>query len=129
MIKCSVTNDEWREHNKARTKKFGLDCVRYTETFPRSAAAAVMTRQLVRSSTSVSSNYRSSCRGRSRAECIAKLGIVEEEADESMLWLEMCMDLGYGSQGEGTRLHTEANELVAMTVHSIKLLKKSNRSE
>jgi|SRR5579859_3560671 len=68
---------------KARTKKFALDVIRLFAAFPGSAPFQIITRQLIRSATSVAANYRSACRGKSRADFINKLSIVEEEADES----------------------------------------------
>jgi four helix bundle protein len=78
---------------EARCKTLALEVVRLTEALPRSVAIQTVVRQVVRSSMSVGANYRAAARGRSDAEMIAKLGIVEEEADETMYWLEMLAEL------------------------------------
>jgi four helix bundle protein len=83
---------------------------------------------LLRSATSVGANYRAACRGRSVADVIAKLGIVEEEADESGYWLEMLAESGIVVQERVSKMAAEANELVAMTVASIKTLRIRSRA-
>jgi four helix bundle protein len=105
---------------KARTKKFALDVIRLCSTFPRGAEFQIITRQLMRSATSVAANYRSACRGKSKADFINKLSIVEEEADESLLWLEMLADLAKSKNDELARLADEASQLVAIAVSSKK---------
>ena len=81
------------EEFKKRTKRFALRTIRLVETLPRGRATAdVIGRQLLRSSTSVGANYRAACRARSTADIISKLGIVEEEADESLFWMELLID-------------------------------------
>ena len=103
-----------------RTKRFALEIVRLVDGLPRSRAAEVMGRQLLRAGTSVAANYRSARRARSRKEFIAKLGIVEEEADESLFWLELLAEAGLGEPERTAALRDEANQLVAMTVSSIR---------
>jgi len=78
---------------------------------------------LLRSGTSVGANYRAACRGRSTADVLAKLGIVEEEADESVYWMELLLDAAVVPADRLTGLKKEANEIVAMTVASIKTLR------
>ena len=112
---------------KARTKKFALDVIRLCAVFPGSAQFQIITRQLMRSATSVASNYRSACRGKSRADFINKLSIVEEEADESLLWLEMLADLGRKQNEELRRLTDEASQLVAIMVSSKKTTRGGDR--
>src|SRR5687768_12986487 len=73
---------------QARTKQFGLRVLKLIDTLPRSTSGRIVANQLGRSGTSVASNYRAACRGRSKAEFIAKLGTVEEEADESAFWID-----------------------------------------
>jgi four helix bundle protein len=80
----------------------------------------VLSRQVVRSATSVAANYRSVCRGKSRADFIAKMGIVEGEADESALWLELISEAGFLPETKTTALHPEAGELTAIAVSSIR---------
>ena len=77
---------------KKRTKRFALRILKLVEALPNTVSGRTIGGQLVRSGTSVGSNYRAACRGRSRAEFIAKLGIVEEEADESAYWLELIIE-------------------------------------
>jgi four helix bundle protein len=80
------------EELRARTKLFALRVVKLYRSLPRTADAQVMGKQLLRCGTSVAANYRASCRARSRAEFVARIGIVAEEADESGFWLEMLVD-------------------------------------
>jgi four helix bundle protein len=108
---------------KQRTKKFALDVIRLVETLPRTPAASVISRQLLRSATSVGANYRAACRGRSTLEVLAKLGIVEEEADESIYWMELLVDSNAILESQISGLKKEGNELIAMTVASIKTLR------
>ena len=105
---------------KMRTKQFGLRVIRLVETLPKNRTADVLGRQLLRSATSVGANYRAACRGRSAAEFQAKLGIVEEEADESAYWIEMLTDAGFVKPSLVEPLLREANEITAIIVSSIK---------
>jgi len=79
----------------------------------------------MRSATSVAANYRSSCRARSKADFISKMGIVEEEADESLLWPELLVESGVVKEKNIELLMKEADELVAITVSSIKTARKN----
>lgn len=74
---------------KDRTRKFALAFVRLVDALPRTRTAEVLGRQLLRAGTSVGANYRAACRGRSALDVVAKLGIVEEEADEAICWMEL----------------------------------------
>ena len=105
---------------KDRTKAFALGVVRLVEALPRGRAADVIGKQLLRSATSVGANYRAARRARSRAEFIAKMGIVEEEADECVYWLEILTEANLLKSERVADLMAEANELVAITVASIK---------
>ena len=80
---------------KQRTKQFAVDVVRFVQKLPRQQPIDVLGRQLLRSGTSVAANYRAARRARSRKEFLAKMGIVEEEADESSFWLELLADAGF----------------------------------
>jgi four helix bundle protein len=104
---------------KRRTKQFALRVIRLVESLPRSRTADVLGRQLLRSGTSVGANYRAACRARSRAEFQAKLGIVEEESDESAYWMEILIDAGLVKSKLVEPLLGEANELTAIMVASI----------
>ena len=105
---------------KARTKKFALDIIRLCTPLPRREDIVIISRQLMRSATSVAANYRSACRGKSKPDFISKLCTVEEEADESALWLELLTEQNVTHSTELPRLLKEANELVAIMVSSKK---------
>ena len=82
------------EQLKARTKQFAIQVIKLVRVLPRNEESRVIGRQLLRSATSVAANYRAVCRSRSKAEFISKIGIVVEEADESVFWLELLVDTG-----------------------------------
>ena len=103
-----------------RTRAFALRVVRLVEALPRNRTADVMGEQLLRCGTSVGANYRAACRARSRKEFVAKLGIVEEEADESIYWMELIADAGLIDRQRLTPLLDEADALLAITIASIK---------
>ncbi|MBY0460275.1 MAG: four helix bundle protein [Gemmataceae bacterium] len=105
---------------RVRTKAFALRVMRLVDTLPGTRSADVIGRQLLRSATSVGANYRAACRGRSPAEFVAKLGIVEEEADESAYWFELLTEGGIVKTAALADLHAEADEIVAMVVASIR---------
>jgi len=108
---------------KERTKKFALAVVKLVESLPRTRTAEVLGRQLLRCGTSVGANYRAACRGRSASDVVAKLGTVEEEGDESIYWMELLTDSSVVPAEQLLPLKREANELVAMTVASMKTLR------
>jgi four helix bundle protein len=113
---------------KRRTKRFALAIIRLAGTLPRTEAARIIGGQMVRSGTSVGANYRAACRARSRAEFSSRLGVTEEEADETLYWLELLEESGL-VKGERVRgLMTEANELVAIFVASRKTAKGADRT-
>jgi four helix bundle protein len=109
-----------RNELKERTKSFALSAVRLVEDLPRGRSAEVIGHQLLRAGTSVAANYRSACRARSRKEFIAKMGIVEEEADESQFWLELIIEHGLLTAERASTLRDEAGQLVAIAVTSIR---------
>jgi len=108
------------EELKQRTKQFALRVIRLVAALPNAAAAWVIGKQLLRSATSVGANYRAACRGRSRAEFVAKLCIVIEEADECCYWLELVIEADLLPQDLVEPLLREANEIVAIMVASRK---------
>jgi four helix bundle protein len=114
-----------QEELKQRTKAFALRVMKMVDSLPRKRSADVLGRQLLRSATSVASNYRAACRARSPAEFMAKMGIVEEEADESAGWIELIGDAGLLSPKRLAPLCQEASELTAITVASIKTARKN----
>ncbi len=99
---------------KRRTKQFGLRVIRPWRTLLRTEEARVIGKQLLRSATAVAANYRATCRARSKAEVIAKIGVVVEEIDESVLWLEYLADAEIMKPAELASLQKEANELLAI---------------
>ena len=90
------------------------------ESVPRDRATDVIAKQLLRCATSGGANYRAACRAKSTADFIAKMGIVEEEADESLHWMELLIDAGLIQQTRVAELMQEGNELVAIAVASIR---------
>ena len=115
-----MDNAEFREQFKQRTRQFSLRVIRLVDALPRTRVGDVIGRQLLRSATSVGANYRSACRGRSTSEFVAKLGTVEEEADECVYWLELLADSGLVKSAKLAALLEEANEIVAIIVAAIK---------
>jgi four helix bundle protein len=115
------------EEFKRRTKAVALRVIRLVETLPLSGATGVMGKQLLRSATSVGANYRAACRAKSTADIIAKLGIVEEEADECLYWMELLIESGLVPEAKLKSLMSEVNEIVAMTVQSIKTLRSKSQ--
>jgi len=113
---------------KKRTFELGFRCVKLAEALPRSIVADVIGRQLIRSATSVASNYRASRRARSRAEFVAKLGIVEEECDETLLWLDYISRLKLVKPKRIQALQDEADEILSMAVSAIKTARKPKKS-
>ena len=105
---------------KARTKQFALDTIRYCRKLPSGDEFQILRRQLIRSATSTASNYRAAQRAKSKADFINKLGTAEEEADESLLWLECLAELATCEHAELKRLLREADELVAILTSSRK---------
>jgi four helix bundle protein len=108
-----------------RTKQFALRIFKLVGVLPQTIQGRAVAAQLIRSGTSVAANYRAACRARSKPEFIAKLGVVEEEADESAFWLELIIETGLLSAAKVTPLLTEAGEIVAMMASSKKTAAKS----
>jgi four helix bundle protein len=118
-----MNSDELKE----RTKRFALRIVKLSDALPSRQAARVMGGQVLRSGTSVAANYRAACRARSHAEFISKIGIVVEEADETVFWLELLAESEIVQAGKLSPLLTEAKELLAIFAAS-QLTAKHNRS-
>ena len=110
---------------KKRTRLFALRVIRLVESLPATKTADVIGKQVLRSATSVGANYRASCRAKSQADFIAKMGIVEEEADETIYWLELLTDSGQVKKDRLESLLDEANQIVAIVVSSIKTARAS----
>jgi four helix bundle protein len=105
---------------KQRTKDFALRIIKLAEALPTSLTGKIIANQIIRCGTSVAANYRAACRGRSKAEFTAKLGIVVEEVDETIFWLEMIFEAGIFPKDKINPLLAEANELTAIFVTSHK---------
>ncbi len=108
---------------KDRTKKIALRIIKLVESLPKTTSGSVIGKQLLRSATSVGANYRAACRGKSIADVVHKLSIVEEEADESLHWLELLIESELVAENKLTDLQREMNEITAMIVSSIKTLR------
>ena len=111
---------ERQNYLKEQTKIFALRIIELVEQLPKGRTADVIGRQLLESGTSAGANYRAACRARSPADFISKMGIVEEEADESTYWMELLVLSGLIHKSNITNLLDEANQILAMTVSSIK---------
>jgi four helix bundle protein len=103
---------------KQRTKLFALRVMKLVDALPATKSGNAIGNQLVRSGTSVGANYRASCRARSKAEFIAKIGVVEEEADETAFWMELIVDGGLLPEAKVVALLKEASELTAIMASS-----------
>jgi len=115
----SLTNRN-QNYLKERTKAFALHIIRFVEELPRGRTTDVLGRQLLEAGTSVGANYRAACRAKSPADFISKMGIVEEEADETIYWMELLILSGLVRKSNITSLLDEADQILAMTVSSIK---------
>jgi four helix bundle protein len=114
---------------KDRTKQFALRVIRLYRALPRNEEARVIGKQLLRSGTSIGANYRAACRGRSKAEFVAELGIVLEEADETVFWLELLQESDIMNVQSLAPLVQEARELTAIFVASVCTAKESQKTE
>jgi four helix bundle protein len=108
------------EELKKRTKQFALRVIWLVEKLPQQRAAQIIGSQLLRSATSVAANYRAACRARSKADFVNKMGLVEEEADESRFWLEMLIEAKLLPATSVQNLVREADELTAIAASSRK---------
>ena len=113
---------------KKRTKAFALRILKLVDALPKTTAGRALASQIVRSGTSVAANYRAACRARSTADFIAKMGIVEEEGDETLFWLELLEESELVSAAKLAAIKQEANELIAITIASIKTTRRNRSS-
>ena len=104
----------YAEKLKKRTKDFAIRIVKIYRVLPNTGEAKVIGNQFLRSGTAIAANYRASCRARSTAEFIAKIGVVVEEADETVFWLEMLVDCEIFPESKMKDLIQESNELLAI---------------
>jgi four helix bundle protein len=112
--------DNLEKDLKARTKAFAVAMLKVVDSPPTTPSGRAVAGQLARSGTSVAANYRAACRARSRKEFIAKLGVVEEEADETAFWIEIGVESGMLDDIAMAPHLQEADELTAIAVSSIK---------
>ena len=116
-----------KEEFKARTEDLALNVIVLVDSLPRNRTCDVLGRQLLRSGTSVGANYRAACRARSGAEMAAKLGIVEEEADESIYWINLLCRSGNATPATVQPVYQEFHEILSMTIASIKTIRSSKK--
>jgi four helix bundle protein len=115
------------EELKKRTKEMSLLILRLVASLPHTREVDIFSRQVIRSATSVAANYRAACKARSRADFINKIGIVEEEADETALWIEYLIDLNIVPKDKGETILREVHELVAIFAASGKTAKRQRK--
>jgi four helix bundle protein len=113
------------EDFRKRTFQFGIRVIRLAESLLKTDAARVIGKQLLRCATAVGANYRAAARARSRADFIAKMGIVEEGCDETLYWLEMLVELQLINADRSKELRTEGNEILAIVVASIRTARRN----
>ncbi len=110
-----------------RTKQLTIRIIKMSGALPKTIAAEVVGRQIIRSSSSVGANYRAACRAKSTADMINKLKIVEEEADETLFWLEVLIEGEIMPESRLQDLLRETDEILAMTVASLKTLRNKQK--
>jgi len=115
------------EELKKRTRQFALRVIRLFASLPRTPVSDVIGRQLLRAGTSVGANYRAACKARSAAEFAARMGIVEEEADECVYWIDLLIESGAMPRQKVGALQKEATELVAIAASSRKTSRRQAR--
>ena len=108
---------------KTRTKKLAVAIIKEVNKLPHSLASDVIGKQLIRSGTSIGANYRAACRAKSTADMINKMKIVEEESDETEYWLELLVEAEIVPQNQTASIYKETDEILAMTVASLKTLR------
>ena len=113
---------------KSRTKQVALRVIRLVNTLPMSGVSGVIGKQLLRSGTSIGANYRAACRGKSTAHVIHKLAIIEEEADESLYWIELLIESETVAAKKLASLTKEIGEILRMTGASIKTLRSKRQN-
>ena len=126
---CGTTGSMSDPDLKKRTKAFALRILKLVDALPKTTAGRALSSQIVRSGTSIAANYRAACRAKSTAYFIAKMGIVEEEADETLFRLELLEDSELVSAAKLTAIKQEANEPIAITVASIKTARRNRAAD
>jgi len=110
---------------KERVKKLSLSIIEFSRSLPRNNVTRIIGTQILRSGTSIGANYFSACRARSKAEFISKMGIVEEEADETLYWIEILVESGMVKEETIADLKNELNEILSIVVASIRTARKN----
>jgi four helix bundle protein len=116
------------EEMKTRTKRFAVRIIRLVESLPKTRSADTIGRQLLRSGCSVGANYRSACCSRTPADFVSRMGIVEEEADETAYWIEILVEADLVKSKLVKSLLDEAKAIVAIAVASIKTARGGTRA-
>jgi four helix bundle protein len=119
-------NTDFADAFKMRTKKQAVTIIKFLKTIRSNEEMLVIKNQLIKSATSTAANYRATCRAKSKADFISKLGIVHEEADETVFWLEMIEDLDYNSK-QLSELKKESEEILKIVAKSISTSRANNR--
>lgn len=117
---------DYKEVMKLRTRRIAIRILRECEKLPSGISNTTISRQLVRSATSIGANYRAACRAKSRADFISKMHFVEEECDESIYWLEILNELSDGKSDSFEDLQKELNEILSVIVTALKTAKGLN---
>jgi len=118
-----IPNVKQFEELQERTRRFALRIIKLYRSLPKTDEARIVGKQVLRSGTSIGANYRAACGARSRAEFVAKLGIVLKEADETAFWLELMKDAGIFPEAKLRQIVQEAKELVSIFVTSVRTAK------
>ena len=126
MIKTGV-NIDFADAFKLRTRKQAVAIILFLKAIKSNDELYVIKHQLIKSATSVAANYRAACRARSKADFISKLGIVHEEADETVFWIEVLQDLNYGSI-ELNKLLNESEEILKIVSKSVATSRENMRT-
>src|SRR6266702_5335688 len=108
------------EQMKARTRAFALRVIRLAESLPKTPTGNVVRNQMLRCGPSVGANYLAACRAKSKPDFISKMGTVEEEADETMYWIELSIDAGLMVRDRVADLLDETNQILSIVVSSIR---------
>jgi four helix bundle protein len=114
---------------RTRTKKFAVEVIEFIEKLPKGRSLEILSKQLLRSATSIGANYRAACRGKSKPDFINKINISEEEADESIYWLELMEETNLIGVNDISLLKREANQLTAIFTSIGKTSKQNQYSQ
>jgi four helix bundle protein len=109
---------------RTRTRGFALRVIRLAESLPDTPTARVIRNQILRCGSSVGANYRAACRAKSKPDFVSKMGTVEEEADETIYWMELLIDTGIVNRKRIADLMNEADQILSIVIASIKTAKR-----